>query len=93
MITLKDIKVSEYEISLVKLANKNVKDVYGYLSAEYDEPVFKLTKVMFEDGSYLDVEGEHDFPYLANGKGKTIYEDTELLERLYKEDNPDDEDE
>jgi hypothetical protein len=95
VITLKDIKAdnSDYEISLVKLAGKPIKDIYGYLSNEFDEPVFKITKVVFSKDCWLDAEGEHDFPYLANGKGKTIYEDEELLERLYREDNPDDEEE
>jgi hypothetical protein len=45
-----------------------VVDVYGYVSHEFGkhEPVFKLTRILLSDGRTIDVEGEHDMPYLCD---------------------------
>lgn len=65
---LEDIRVegSEYEISLVKLVGKQIKDICGNICQEYDDPVFHITKVEFEDNTFLGCKGEHDFPYLVS---------------------------
>lgn len=63
----KDVQVegSTYLISLKKVLSKSIVDIHGYLSCEFDAPTFKLSRVIFEDGTELGVEGEHDFPYLV----------------------------
>ncbi len=54
----------DYELSLNELAGKPVSDIYGYISHEFEDPVFKLTRIILADGSSVDVEGEHDIPYI-----------------------------
>ncbi len=60
--------LKEYEKSLMAIEGKKIVDVAGYVSAEYDEDtlVFKLTRILFEDGTWENVEGEHDMPYIPN---------------------------
>jgi len=88
VVTLKDLKAGDYEISLTKLIGKPIADVRGYLTAEFGEPIFKMTKVEFEDGTFLGCEGEHDLPYLVNwGRTEQPNYDAETLERLYDEDD------
>lgn len=89
---LEDVKVSDFEISLVKLTGKKVKDIHGYLSTEYDTPTFKMTKVILEDDSFYYTEGEHDFPYLTDGpsNGGAKFDEDEL-QAIYDEENPEDE--
>lgn len=73
MITLKEIKAdnSDFYLSLSKLmGGKKVKDIQGYLSQEFGDPVFKLCKVVFEDGTQMGCEGEHDLPYLTDYDGQ-----------------------
>jgi len=41
---------SDYLLSYVKLSGKKIKDIMGYISTEYDEPVFKLSEIEFEAG-------------------------------------------
>lgn len=52
--------------SLVKLAGKKIKDIYGYISTEFGNPDFQLSKIVFEDGTTSYVGGEHDHPYLED---------------------------
>lgn len=56
---------SEYLISLTKLTGLQIKDVQGYISNEFGEPVFKLSRIILENGQEFYCEGEHDFPYLC----------------------------
>lgn len=91
-----EIKVSDlktdytesYELSLVKLLGKQIKDITFYLSDEFGDTTIKLCDVILEDGSRMGVEGEHDFPYLvdyAKYPQKNINDET--LARLFQEDN------
>jgi hypothetical protein len=83
---LEDIKGDrDYEISLVKLVGKDIKDVYGYLSDIGGGVTFKLTRIAFVDSTMLRVEGEHDFPYLVNHGEEQPNFDDETLGRLYNE--------
>ena len=84
MITMKDIKAdgSTFRSSLSKLVGKKIKDVHGIISAGFGDPVFKLSVVVFEDDTVLQVEGEHDFPYLV---GNQPNYDEETLYSLYSE--------
>lgn len=56
------------ELSLNELVTSPVKDVFGYVSHEFGDPCFKLTRIEFADGRTVDVEGEHDMPYLCDSK-------------------------
>ena len=77
---------SDYRVSLSKLIGKEVQDIVGYLSQEFGEVLFKLTKVVLADGSEMGVEGEHDFPYLVSyGKDSQPNFDDETLEALREE--------
>lgn len=55
----------KYEISLNDVTGLKVTDVYGYVSEEFGDKIFKITRIQLGDGSTLDVEGEHDLPYIA----------------------------
>lgn len=59
-------KLHDFEQSLTLTLGKKIKDIYGYVSAEFGEDtlVFKITRIIFEDGTDEQVEGEHDFPYI-----------------------------
>ena len=88
-IKYEDIKVegSTYLISLVKLIGKPIKDIQGYFTKEFGDVTFKVTDLVFEDGSEMGFEGEHDLPYLVSyASGQTNF-DYETLERLYEEGN------
>lgn len=54
-----------YTISLVKLTGQAIADVEGYLSEGFGDTSFKLTHIVMANGSRIDVEGEHDLPYLS----------------------------
>lgn len=57
----------DYELSLNELAKGDaVSDIYGYISSELGDRVFKITRIQLASGCILDVEGEHDFPYVCD---------------------------
>jgi len=88
MVTLEDVKVedNDYEISLAKLTGKQIVDVRGYLSCEFGDVTFKLTELVFADGTAMGIEGEHDFPYLTNYRTEPQPNfDDDTLQRLYDE--------
>lgn len=89
VIQLSDIRVegSIYHISLAKLIGKPVVDIHGLLTNEFGDATFMLTSVQFADGTMLEVEGEHDLPYLVEGRHKQPNFDEETLNRLHEEDN------
>ena len=55
----------DWEKSLTRVVGKRIVDVVGYVSDEFGDPTFKITGILLEDGTILAVEGEHDFPYIA----------------------------
>lgn len=69
-------------MKLSELAGKKVMDIDGYVTSEFghDILVFKISKVVFEDGSTVWAEGEHDIAYLP---GEDF--DKQALEKAYKE--------
>lgn len=71
---------SNYELSLSKMTDKKIKDVCGYISMEFGDPVFKLTTIVMEDGTKYGAEGEHDMPYLTDM-------DDEMMQDLYNQEN------
>lgn len=87
---IKDLLVdgSSYLISLKKLSGLAIKDVTGYLSTEYDdEPTFKIYEIILDNGKELNVEGEHDFPYIGD---EIPNADSDRLQELYDEENDED---
>lgn len=52
-------------ISLEKVHGKAVKDIHGYITTEFGDPTFQISRVVFEDGTFVFAEGEHDLPYLT----------------------------
>ena len=61
------IGTNDYELSLSKILGKSIKDIAGYVDHNFDEPVFKITELHFDDGTILNVNGEHDIAYLPFG--------------------------
>lgn len=59
--------------NLSQILSKRVVDIKGYVSDPFDVgPTFILRYVVFEDGTELDVAGEHDIAFLYS-------DDTESL--------------
>ena len=60
----------DYELSLIhdvlKDKGNSVADIYGYVSHEFGDPIFKLTRIIMKNGKTFDVEGEHDLPYISD---------------------------
>lgn len=56
----------DHELSLNALLRdgRTVADVFGYVSNEFGEPVFKITRIALSNVA-IHVEGEHDMPYLC----------------------------
>lgn len=76
---------SKYKLSLSKISDLKIKDVTVYVSHEFGDPCLKLLNIYFEDGTYVDCEGEHDFPYItSNPQTKNWYTD-EILNEINKE--------
>lgn len=70
---------SDWKLSLSKFVGQKITDITGYPSCPFDEftPVFKIHSVVFEDGTEVFVEGEHDTPYIpADDKLKNMDEKT-----------------
>ena len=72
---------SEFHLSLNKISGKKIKDIYGYVSNEFGEPSFVISGIIFEDNSTIGVEGEHDYPYLADYDNSLA----EVLEKIASE--------
>lgn len=58
----------DYELSLIhdmlRVKGCEVRDIYGYVSREFGDPVFKITRIILNTDTSIDVEGEHDLPYI-----------------------------
>lgn len=72
--------------SLNKLVGKKVVDITGYPADPFGgTPLFKIFAIVFEDGTTIHVEGEHDVAYIpASDKLKNMDEDT--LQSLIEDD-------
>lgn len=51
-------------LSLYKILGKHVVDIHGYVDTFRGERVFQISCAILDDGSMLQIEGEHDCPYL-----------------------------
>lgn len=92
---MKDLKASDIligssdEVSLSKLWGLGIRDIEGYFSnGEFGFTVFKLTKVVFSDGSSVHFAGEHDIAFIyREDLDKHIGHNT--IESLLSEIDPD----
>lgn len=94
MIRKEDVLVdgSDWFVSLTKLTGKTIKDIEMYPSMEFGEATLKVCWVIFEDGTRLWVEGEHDFPYVVDySREDQILPAEEDLYDLYKQLNDEEE--
>ena len=88
---LDDYRVSDSELGLSRILGVKIDEIRGYLSTEFDDVVFKITRLALADGSFLGVEGEHDFPYVVQGGGRDHPGYTEEhLRRIYRLQKADD---
>ena len=71
----------DFEIRLsdaLQWPTAKVVDVYGYLTNEFGDIAFKVSRIVLDNGKTLYVEGEHDLPYIMEGlrDDLTMPEDT-----------------
>lgn len=60
-------KDSDYLFSLNKFVGKKVVDIVGFPSDPFGEtPLFDISRIIFDDGTEVSVEGEHDVAYLPS---------------------------
>lgn len=85
-----DDKPDDYTVSLTKLMGVPIKDILVSLSSEYGDVTLKLSQVVLEDGRTFFCEGEHDHPYLSD-YARIL--DTDELEAMFREENPDEDEE
>lgn len=89
MVTYADLRLpdSSYACELTLLVGKQIKEVRGYFAdAGTGVIVFKISAIELEDGGIINVEGEHDLPYIpASDRFHQPNMDDETLERLYDE--------
>lgn len=96
-----DVRISDEQyshISLAKLIGRPIADITVSVSREFADPVLEIHRVQFDDGTFLNLDGEHDIAYITV---PYRHEDTfpqlevESLGPLYNAQNdvePDDED-
>lgn len=53
-------------LSLASIVGKKIIDLEGHVSHKFgvDTPVFDISAVVFEDGTTMRLQGEHDIAYL-----------------------------
>ena len=68
-------------LSWTKIKGKKIKDIKGYISNDFGDPVFKIDSIVYEDGSYNFCEGDCDFPYIHEEEDKV----QELIEKIHNE--------
>lgn len=80
---------SDYLQSLSKLTGLKIKDIQGYITCEFDFPVFKLTKIVFENDTTANIDGEHDIAYIPQSSDDRMPPnmDEDTLQSIYDEDN------
>lgn len=66
---------SDYLLSLSSIVGKPIKDVHGYVSHQFGEPVFKVSKVVFEDDTDETLGGEHDIAYIDSENHPELADD------------------
>lgn len=70
---------SYYLLSFTALTGKSLKDIQGYISYEFGDPCFKLSRLIFDDDTQMHFEGEHDIAYLTSYHSEPPNIDSETL--------------
>jgi hypothetical protein len=52
------------QVSLSLLMGKRIADICCRISNEFGDPVVQISKIVFEDGTWVHAEGEHDIAYI-----------------------------
>lgn len=55
-----------FEIDLDRVTGSAPAKVFGYVTNEFGDPSFKMTRIVMQDGKSYYCEGEHDYPYLTD---------------------------
>lgn len=68
-------------LSLASMTGKKIIDLEGYISQEFGlgAPVFNVSAVVFEDGTTIHLQGEHDIAYLCADDDEPGLTNKELL--------------
>lgn len=78
------IEGSSYLLSLSKMAGRKIADIHGYVSDPFDVgATFQLCHIILDDGTSLDVQGEHDCAFLCSENNHQI--DADGLEQYMDE--------
>lgn len=75
----------DYERDLATLVGKKIKSVKVSVTTEFGDPVLELRKIVFEDDTFLQCEGEHDLPYLTTDVMGDNYPSEDVLNEILKE--------
>jgi hypothetical protein len=76
-------------ILLSKLTGQHIKDVEGFISMEFGEPVFEISRIVLGNGEKISVGGEHDIAYIEDSDKKYNLDD-ETLEDLNRQQDEED---
>lgn len=57
---------NSHHLSLASIMGKKIVDLHGYVHRGFGVPVFKVSKVVFEDGSAEWLDGEHDIAFIPS---------------------------
>lgn len=90
-VKLEDVTVEDgnwKQISLLKLTGCNIVDIQGYVSKEFGDPMFHVSRIILDNGEKLWVNGEHDIAYIEDSP-EDLNLDEDTLEDLYRQENPD----
>lgn len=66
MKTLTDLTVGDHYISLNKLTDKIISDLYCGITNEWGDALICVYGIKFSDGTYSCVQGEHDIVYIED---------------------------
>lgn len=82
-----ELMYDETYLSLSKLMVSKIKDIVGFLYDPFDNEnvIFKLSKVIFENGKSVFIQGEHDIAYIP--PDDRIPELSEAVFEKYKEED------
>lgn len=74
----------ELSVSINKLTGKKVSDLEGYIGNPYGEgAIFHIHRVVFDDGTFMWLEGGHDVVYAYPPRGPNGAQFLVPLEELY----------
>lgn len=72
-----------HEIDLETITGSPITKIFGYITTEFGEPTFQMTRIITADEKSYHAEGEHDCPYLTDL-------DQDKLDALNEDENDED---